>query len=420
MMRVSTSQFYQFSTNNMGRLQSDVTKQTEYLSTGKQVLTAKDAPVGNLSLLGFKEELMSIERFNKNITQAESRNNRQEVALSNAQDILLQVKDIVIQANNGSYSEEEFTSLAQQLNSSLDQLLDVGNTKSESGEYIFAGYQTQQRPFSIAPDNSVSYSGDNGQSDLQIAQNIYVPINQAGDDVFMLVDNIVGDFMPTYTDNLTIPVDDIDPEEPDIYVERAVVVDRETYNGAGMTPGFQFDFADDGAGGIDVTVTDANGAGAAVYGPATYTAGQAIAFNGMEVNIDGNPLPGDQFTLNEQDKVSIYDTLKDAIDWVDAASTNLSDPKQHQVDYNHIITQLDEAFSHITNQRAEVGTTLKTIDTQRNIALDTEVLVNSSRGKIEDLDFAEAISVFEQQKLSLQAAQQTFSQIQGLSLFNFI
>ena len=418
-MRVSTAQFYQFSTNNMGRLQSDVTKQTEYLSTGKQVLTAKDAPVSNLSLLGFKEELMSIERFNKNITQAESRNNRQEVALSNAQDILLQVKDLVIQANNGSYSEEEFTSLSQQLNSSLDQLLDVGNTKSESGEYIFAGYQSQQRPFSIAPDNSVSYSGDSGQSELQIAQSIRVAINQPGDDVFMLTDNVVGDFLPTYTDNLTTPVDDIDPDEPDIYVERAVIVDRETYNAAGMTPGFTFDFTDANSDGVvEATVTDA-GANV-VYGPLDYTAGQTIAFNGMEVNIDGNPLPGDQFTLDEQDKVSIYETLKNAIDWVDAAGTNLSDPKQHQVDYNHIITQLDEAFSHITNQRAEVGTTLKTIDTQRNIALDTEVLVNSSRGKIEDLDFAEAISIFEQQKLSLQAAQQTFSQIQGLSLFNYI
>ncbi|WDE08342.1 flagellar hook-associated protein FlgL [Thalassomonas viridans] len=418
-MRVSTSQFYQFSSNNMSRLQADVTKQTEYLSTGKQVLTAKDAPVGNLSLLGFKEELMSIERFNANITQAESRNNRQEVALSNAQDILLQVKDIVIQANNGSYSEEEFTSLSQQLKSSLDQLMDVGNTKSESGEYIFAGYQSEQRPFSIAPDNSVSYGGDNGQSELQIAQNIFVPINLAGDEVFMLADNVVGDFMSTYTDNLTIPADDIDPDEPDIYVERAVIVDRETYNGAGMTPGFTFDFTDaNGDGVVEATVTDATAT--VLYGPLDYTAGQTIAFNGVEVNIDGNPLPGDQFTINEQDKVSIFDTVKDAIDWVDAAGTNLSDPKQHQVDYNHIITQLDEAFSHITNKRAEVGTTLKTIDTQRNIALDTEVLVNSSRGKIEDLDFAEAISLFEQQKLSLQAAQQTFSQVQGLSLFNFI
>ena len=415
-MRVSTSQFYQFSTNNMSRLQSDVTKQVEYISSGKQVLTAKDAPISNLTLLGFKEELLSIDRFKSNITQAESRNNRQEVALTNAQDILLQVKDIVIQANNGSYSEEELSSLSQQLNASLDQLLDVGNTKSESGEYIFAGYNTNTRPFTLAPDNSATYSGDSGQSALQISQSIRVPINQAGDDVFMEVDNTVGDFIPTYIDNPTPPAV-IDPDEDDIYVDRAVIVDRQLYNAAGMTPGFTFNFTDN-AGVTEVTVVDA--AAAIVYPATPYVAGQAIAFNGMEVNIVGNPLPGDQFSLAEQDKVSIFDTLKTAIDWVDTAATNLSDPKQHQVDYNHLITQLDEAFSHITSQRAEVGTTLKSIETQKSIGLDTEVLVQSSRGKIEDLDFAEAISAFEQQKMSLQAAQQTFSQIQGLSLFNYI
>ncbi|MDX5385838.1 MAG: hypothetical protein LPK24_04815, partial [Marinobacter sp.] len=39
---------------------------------------------------------------------------------------------------------------------------------------------------------------------------------------------------------------------------------------------------------------------------------------------------------------------------------------------------------------------------------------------VEDLDYAEAISRFQQQLVTLQAAQQSFVKIQGLSLFNFI
>jgi flagellar hook-associated protein 3 FlgL len=38
----------------------------------------------------------------------------------------------------------------------------------------------------------------------------------------------------------------------------------------------------------------------------------------------------------------------------------------------------------------------------------------------EDLDYAEAISKFNLQSVSLQAAQQAYSRVQGLSLFNFL
>jgi flagellar hook-associated protein 3 FlgL len=46
--------------------------------------------------------------------------------------------------------------------------------------------------------------------------------------------------------------------------------------------------------------------------------------------------------------------------------------------------------------------------------------LTSGKSSIEDLDFAKAISAFEQSKIALQAAQQTFTQVQGLTLFNYI
>jgi flagellar hook-associated protein 3 FlgL len=44
----------------------------------------------------------------------------------------------------------------------------------------------------------------------------------------------------------------------------------------------------------------------------------------------------------------------------------------------------------------------------------------SGKSAIEDLDFAKAISEFEQSKIALQASQQAFSKVQGLTLFNYI
>ncbi|MBA6233388.1 MULTISPECIES: flagellar hook-associated protein FlgL [unclassified Colwellia] len=418
-MRISTSQFYQISANSMSKMQSDLQDQVKYLSAGKQVLTAKDAPIQNISLGGIKEELRSIERFETNITQAVNHNNRQEVSLSNTQDVLMQVQDIFIQANNGAYDDENLKSLSAQLKSNLEQLVDIANTKNETGEYIFSGFQVDQRPFSAGPDNQVTYLGDNKIAELQISTNIRVTKNTPGDDIFMNIDNSVGDFIPSAIQNLTPPADP-DPEEPYIYVESAKIVDRQAYNAAAMTPNLTFDFTDTDADGVvdDVTITD--GAAVVSHGPVPFIAGQTIAFNGMEVELDGNPLPGDQFSLTPQEKVSVFDTLKSAIDWIDNSIEGTDDPKQLQVDYKYLLTQLDGAFGHITSKRAEVGITLNKIDVQRNVALDLSVMLQSSRGKIEDLDFASAVSLFEQQKMSLQATQQTFKQIEGLSLFNYI
>jgi flagellar hook-associated protein 3 FlgL len=41
-------------------------------------------------------------------------------------------------------------------------------------------------------------------------------------------------------------------------------------------------------------------------------------------------------------------------------------------------------------------------------------------GKIGDLDYAEAASRLNEEMVALQAAQQSFAKIQGLSLFNYI
>jgi flagellar hook-associated protein 3 FlgL len=46
--------------------------------------------------------------------------------------------------------------------------------------------------------------------------------------------------------------------------------------------------------------------------------------------------------------------------------------------------------------------------------------MESALSDAEDLDLAEALSRFELEQVALQAAQQTFNMVQGLSLFNYL
>jgi flagellar hook-associated protein 3 FlgL len=400
-MRVSTAQFYFQNSQQLSNKQSDVNDQTSYISSGKRVLTAKDDAVSYSTLAGYKNELANIEKYQRNITQAENRNSLQDTSFLNAENLMQELKRLFIQANNGTLSDEDLRSLGQLASNSQEQLLDIANSKDETGGYIFAGFQIDKEPFALQPDKSVNYLGDNGVRELQIAKNVMVATNQPGDEAFEKVTNAIGDFTPNYVNNSS-----------GISVTKAVIADPSSYDAATNPPDFKFVFTAPN----NLRVDDGNGT--TVYPTAAYTPGQTVAFGGVEVQISGNPLPGDEFDITPVEDISVFDTIKSAIDWMNTGTP--ANQVQHGVDYAEILTQLTESLNHITSRRTDAGVRLKLVQNQDSNHQDAELNLTVGRSNIEDLDFAKAIATFEQSKVALQAAQQTFVQIKDLSLFNYI
>jgi len=403
-MRVSTAQFYFQSSQQLSDKQSGVNDQMKYLSSGKRVLTAKDDAVLYGTLAGYKNELTNIEKYQRNITQAQNRNNLQENSFANAENLMQELKQLFIQANNGSLNSDDLNALAQLASNSQSQMLDIANTQDETGGFIFAGYQIDKQPFNLQLDNSVIYSGDNGKRQAQIAKNVMVDTNQPGDEAFEHVPNALGAFSANYTSNSS-----------GVSVQRAIIADSSNYDPITNPGPYEFTFS----APTTLNVVDTNGAGANVFTTATYTPGQTIAFNGMEVQLDGNPVPGDVFSLDKKEEISIFETIKSAIDWMNVGA-NPANALQHSVDHSEILGQLNEALNHITSRRTDAGIRLQSIEIQENNHLDTELAFSKGKSQIEDLDFAKAVASFEQSQVALQAAQQTFVQIKDLSLFNYI
>lgn len=401
-MRVSTPQFYFQSALQLTNKQSSLNEQFEHLSSQKRVLTAKDDAVAFGTLNGYKEELRNIDKYQRNITQAENRNSLQDTLFDNAEDFLLQVKQTFIQANNGTLSNNDLTSLGELVTNAQAEILNIANSKDETGGYLFAGFQTDKKPFNLLADGSVTYAGDSGVRELQIASSISVELNQPGDEAFEKIANPQGDFVTNYNTNTS-----------GISVEKAVITTPSAFNSSGFPPEYNFQFTS----ATDLTVTDSNGV--TVFNTNSYAAGQTVSFLGIDVEISGNPLPGDNFELSLQENISVFDTLKSAIDWI-AEGDSPANQIQHNVDYDHILKQIDSALNHFTARRAEAGIRSQLIENQENSHLDKELVLSKATSSIEDLDFAKAVSTFEQSQVALQAAQQTFVQIKDLNLFNFI
>lgn len=84
------------------------------------------------------------------------------------------------------------------------------------------------------------------------------------------------------------------------------------------------------------------------------------------------------------------------------------------------ITRIDSAIDEALSVRVSVGARMNALDNQKNINETFNLLLQENRSALEDLDFTEAVSRFEQQLLALQASQQSFIKIEGLSLFNYL
>jgi len=391
----------------MSNKTADVNEQMAYLSSGKRILTAKDDAIQYGTLAGYNDSLANIDKYQRNITQAESHNNSQEVIFSNAEDILNNINEKMLQANNGAMSNEDLQAIADEVRNGLDQILDLANTQNENGDYIFSGYQTDQQPFSQKTDGSVSYNGDSGVRELQISKNINIVTSQSGDASFMNIANAIGDFTASYPT--------VNANTSGMALSSANVTDRSTYNTSSMPHNYTFNFD---AITADLTVTDSGG-NDTVFPVSSYTGGQTISFDGIEVTLSGNPLPGESFNMSAEEEISIFDTLNDAISWIEQGVVS-TDTEQHQVEYNAILDQLNLSMIHITSRRIDSGVRLQVLESQESRHLDEELNISTNKSTIEDLDYAKAISAFEQSQTALTASQQTFSTVQGLSLFNYI
>lgn len=84
------------------------------------------------------------------------------------------------------------------------------------------------------------------------------------------------------------------------------------------------------------------------------------------------------------------------------------------------LTQFDNAIDTVLDTRAKIGARMNAIDGQRNANESFSIILQQNKSSLEDLDYAEAVSRFEQQLLALQASQQSFVKIEGLSLFNYL
>ena len=140
-----------------------------------------------------------------------------------------------------------------------------------------------------------------------------------------------------------------------------------------------------------------------------------ISFDGIVTEIKNNPAGGDTFEVKASQNQSIFASLNTL---VDALESQQGAPLQSAL--NAALENIDQNLLNFNRVRTSVGTRLQVLDSQKatNDALAAQL--TTSLSTLKDTDYAEAASELNRQLLALQAAQQSFVKIQGLSLFSLL
>lgn len=84
------------------------------------------------------------------------------------------------------------------------------------------------------------------------------------------------------------------------------------------------------------------------------------------------------------------------------------------------LPDLDKALEHVIGVRSKAGARLAAVEKQEAANEDFMLNFQTQLSEVRDLDYAEAFTRFNRETVALQAAQQTYVKIQGLSLFNYL
>jgi len=193
-MRISTLQFTQNAINSITRQQVELSRIQQQIASGKSILNPSDDPAGAGRILNLNQSIQTTEQFTANANLAQGRLQLEESTLASVTNVIQRIRELSVQANNDTQNNTTRPLIAAEIRQRRDELLALANTRDANGEYIFAGFQSQNEAFTRNPDNTFSYNGDEGQRFLQVGPTRQVAIGDSGRDVFSLVRNGNGTF----------------------------------------------------------------------------------------------------------------------------------------------------------------------------------------------------------------------------------
>lgn len=188
--------------NNLNRHQSGMDEVQNQLATGVKMRRPSDEPGLATNQMYFRTRLHELDQFSRNIGDGKGRLDHVDGQLNRVTEIMQRVRELTVQASNGTYQGDTGFELEVAIGKEIDQhlraLIEIGNSRDATGQYVFGGNVIEKSPF-LAVDAEtkglkgielqkqivgVQYQGNIGEQLREIERGEYISVNAQGNKVF--------------------------------------------------------------------------------------------------------------------------------------------------------------------------------------------------------------------------------------------
>lgn len=363
-MRISTNQFHNQGVSSITNHQVDLLKIQETLSTGKKVNSPSDDPVAMNQIHSLNKAINTIDQYARNGETAKAQLTLEETGINNTVDALQRARELAIQMSNDTYNEGDLKAAGAEINQLISQVRNSMNYVNSEGEALFAGNNILDVPFISDEDGYDSQHPVVGNMEGFYS---YIGSEQAAADYDPLAN----------------------------YGARYVQVSFDMDNTLS---------AGDDQDASRVRITDT---GSKVFGPGS-DPGYFKSLAALDIGYD----PTDPAYVPDTDDSPDQNVLNVLVLMEKYFSAGEQPP-------DVVGEDLDTAIDNLSNVRAEIGGRQQKIESQYDAGQVYQIALKERRMQLEETDTVQAITDFTLKQNALEMAQQIFSKVNGMSLFNY-
>ena len=186
-MQISTGLLFDRASAQMSNIQNDMSKSQAQIAAQKQVLAPSDAPDQAAAITRLRSIIGKQDSYAKTLDTVQARLENESVTLQSAGDILIRLKELAIEANNGTNGSISRSAMGTEMQALREQLLSLANATDIGGNYIFSGAKVHTPAFAADATGEVIYHGDQTAIKVAVGESRTVSASRPGTRAFVSV-----------------------------------------------------------------------------------------------------------------------------------------------------------------------------------------------------------------------------------------
>lgn len=185
-MRITQGHLFRRALGDIHRSLGKFTTVQQQVATGRRVNRPSDDPAAALRIIPLQNDLRGLQQMADNVSLARETLDTGAASLEDASSLVQRVRELTLQAVNGSIDAGDRSSIGQEMEQLLQQLVSIGN--SRRGErFLFGGTESGSAPFELVDDGGgtrVLYHGNHDRLEVEVAPGVNTALNLSGDAIF--------------------------------------------------------------------------------------------------------------------------------------------------------------------------------------------------------------------------------------------